>query len=106
MADEFCSDKPTFTITNVTQTSGFKKMLKKYKHDKRAMESLKQILNCYKQGKQPNQRYNCHMLSGGNDKGLMDCHLKSTAIILIFNIENNDTIQLLRIGNHKELGVQ
>lgn len=104
MAD--CSEQPTYLIKNVEITNKFKKEMKVYQTDKRVMQAYKDILDCYRQGKVPSPRYNCHMLRAGAEKGLWDCHLKGTQVVMIYDIKNNDTLTLMRIGNHKELGIQ
>lgn len=101
-----CSTQPTHTITKVDFTNKFKKELKKYQNDKRVMNSLHEILSCYKIGKIPSPTYNCHMLRGGAERGLWDCHLKGTQVVMIYDIKDGDTLVLMRVGNHKELGIQ
>lgn len=105
-SENVCGEQPTYKITKIQITNTFKKELKKYEHDKRVMQSYKNILSCYHKGQIPSARYNCHMLRGGSDKGLWDCHLKGTQVVMVYDIKDGDTIVLLRIGNHKELGIQ
>lgn len=78
------------------QTSQFKKDLKRYKHEKRKLESLKAVLRYLcEHGKVPRENRPHFLL--GEYKGCMECHVEND-FLLIWMDENKGIIKLLRLG--------
>ena len=83
------------------QTSQFKKDLKRYKHEKRKLESLKAVLRYLcEHGKVPRENRPHFLL--GECKDCMECHVEND-FLLIWMDENKGIIKLLRRGSHSEL---
>ena len=83
------------------QTSQFKKDLKRYKHEKRKLESLKAVLRYLCEcGKVPRENRPHFLL--GEYKDCMECHVEND-FLLIWMDENKGIIKLLRLGSHSEL---
>ena len=83
------------------QTSQFKKDLKRYKHEKRKLESLKAVLRYLcEHGKVPRENRPHFLL--GEYKHCMECHVVND-FLLIWMDENKGIIKLLRLGSHSEL---
>lgn len=78
------------------QTSQFKKDLKRYKHEKRKLESLKAVLRYLcEHGKVPRENRPHFLL--GEYKDCMECHVEND-FLLIWMDENKGIIKLLRLG--------
>ena len=78
------------------QTSQFKKDLKRYKHEKRKLESLKAVLRYLcEHGKVPRENRPRFLL--GEYKDCMECHVEND-FLLIWMDENKGIIKLLRLG--------
>lgn len=83
------------------QTSQFKKDLKRYKHEKRKLESLKAVLRYLcEHGKVPRENRPHFLL--GECKDCMEYHVEND-FLLIWMDENKGIIKLLRLGSHSEL---
>lgn len=79
----------------------YKKDFNRYRNDIKKLEKLLEILRILERGETIPPRYKPHWLSG-NYKGCMKCHIESD-FLLIWIDENNDIIEILRIGSHSEL---
>ena len=87
-------------MLDLFRTSGFKSDFKKLTNEDR--DRLKAILIRLIASKILEDKYRNHPLIG-NYKGCFECHLKPD-LLLIYKIDNDDNeLQLVRIGSHSEL---
>ncbi|MDY9917262.1 MULTISPECIES: type II toxin-antitoxin system YafQ family toxin [Proteiniphilum] len=78
-----------------------KKDLKKYRNNPRKMEKLYQVLYMLINDIEIPETFIPHKLIG-QYKGCMECHIDPD-FLLIWLDENNEYIQIVRIGSHSEL---
>lgn len=78
-----------------------KKDLKKYRNDLQLMKALFDVLQILANNITLPSKYKAHELIG-NYKGCMECHIKSN-FLLIWIDEEQETIEVVRIGSHSEL---
>ncbi len=78
-----------------------KKDLKKYRHNLQKMKKLYEALNMLVNDIQLPDTYKSHKLTG-NYHGCMECHIEGD-FLLIWIDEENNAIEVLRIGSHSEL---
>lgn len=79
----------------------FKKDWKRFRHDRKKAQALKDVLDYLERGEQIPDRYKPHMLTG-NYSNCMECHI-GPDFLLIWLDENQDITYLLRLGSHSEL---
>ena len=79
----------------------FKKDFKRYRHRPRLVEKLFQVVRMLENEEPIPQQMRPHMLTG-NYAGCMECHIESD-YLLIWIDEEEQVIQLLRLGSHSEL---
>lgn len=85
-----------------TPTTKFKKDLKKFKHQKKIIKELNDVLGLLLQRKQLEKKYHDHPL-GGNWEGSRECHINPDTL-LIYRIDEGQMILFLeRFGSHSEL---
>ncbi len=65
------------------------------------MDALKEVLEMLKNEQQIPAEYYPHMLQG-EYKGCMECHVQGD-FLLVWIDEENDIIELVRLGTHSEL---
>lgn len=82
-------------------TTKAKKDLKKYKTNPKKMRNLYKVLNMLVNNVKLPAIYKAHELAG-QYKGCMECHIEGD-FLLIWIDENNNTIEILRLGSHSEL---
>lgn len=82
-------------------TTQFRKDIKKYRNNPKKLESLKEVLSILQEGKSLPSHYYPHPLHG-NYKGCMECHIQGD-FLLIWLDEDNDIIELVRLGTYSEL---
>lgn len=82
-------------------TRQFKKDLKRYKHNAKALEDLEEVLKQLQETGNVDEKYIPHVLSG-NYKGFMECHVQND-FLLIWLDEAEQLIKLVRLGSHAEL---
>ena len=83
------------------QTKRFKKMLKKYKGHKSALNALEKVVELLITEQPIPKTYHDHALTG-NYKGVREWHLKPDDLLLYIKAEK-ESIPLVAIGNHAEL---
>lgn len=89
-------------MLELTPTTRFKKDLKKYKHQLKAIKELNDILNLLIQRKPLPQKNHDHNLTG-NWNGSRKCHVNPD-ILLIYRIDDvQEKVFLERFGSHSEL---
>lgn len=110
-----------FTLTEaaedwvISQSNAFKKGLKKYKNDKRVMDSFKDVMNIIKSHDAKPRledfppEYNAHAINVARKdlQGTTSVHLKGQKIIMLFRMENaepKNIIELIHMGTHQDVG--
>lgn len=83
------------------QTNTFKRCLKKYRHDKKLLEILKEVVDLLVNEKPIPRQYHDHALSG-NYKGIRELHLRPDDLLLYVRVEN-EKITLMALGSHSEI---
>jgi mRNA interferase YafQ len=85
-----------------TPTTKFKKDLKKFKHQKKIISDLNEVLILLVKRKALGTKHVDHSLCG-EWKGSRECHI-TPDILLIYRIdEEKDILYLERFGSHSEL---
>ena len=79
----------------------FRKDLKRYKNKPLKLNALKEVLEMLKNEQPIPAEYYPHMLHG-EYKGSMECHVQGDFLLIWFD-EENDIIELVRLGSHSEL---
>ena len=82
-------------------TTQYRKDLKRYRHQRRKLKALSDILNKLKNGEPIPAEYFPHKLHG-NYKGCLECHIEDD-FLLIWIDEERNIIELVRLGSHSEL---
>lgn len=93
-------------LTKIEQTKQFRRDFKREKKGQHR-DTFQSILSCIVESLMNettlDQKYHDHSLSG-QWKDCRDCHIKPD-LILIYRVNNNKVLQLIRIGSHSELGL-
>jgi len=79
----------------------YKKDLKKYIRQAKKMEKLNEVLRMLENEEPLPLELKAHFLQG-EFKGCMECYIESD-FLLIWVDEQNEIIELLRLGTHSEL---
>lgn len=93
-------------MREIERTSRFKRDYKreaKGRHRAILDESLIAVLRALVADVPLPERYRDHALSG-DWSGYRDCHIKPD-LVLIYEKPDDDTLRLIRIGSHSELGL-
>jgi mRNA interferase YafQ len=93
-------------MRTIRQTSGFKRDLKreaKGKHRRSLQTDFRKIVEILARDLQLPDSYRDHALAG-DWKDHRDCHIKPD-LVLIYRKPDPDTLQLVRLGSHAELGI-
>lgn len=93
-------------MRTIKQTTKFKRDLKreaKGPHRKVLQDDLVPIVETLASDKPLDPKYCDHPLSG-DWKDHRDCHIKPD-LVLIYLKPNDDTLRLVRLGSHSELGL-
>ncbi len=83
------------------QTSTFKRCLKKYRHDKKLLTILKEVVDLLVNEKLIPRKYKDHVLSG-NYKGVRELHLRPDDLLLYVKVDGEKII-LMALGSHSEI---
>ena len=86
------------TLKTSTQ---YRKDLKRYKNQPSKLNKLKVILEMLQKDIPIPPEYRPHLLQG-EYKGCMECHIQGDYLLIWFD-EENDVIELVRLGSHSEL---
>ena len=90
----------------IEKTGQFKRDFKresKGKHRKTLIEDLTVVLNLLVENTDLPERYFDHSMIGNwNDH--RNCHIKPD-LVLLYRLPDDDTLQLVRVGSHSELGI-
>jgi len=93
-------------MRTIEWTSQFKRDYKregKGQHKATLDTDLLHVLNALANDQPLEQRHHDHALTG-DWKDHRDCHVKPD-LLLIYNTSSPDTLQLVRLGSHSELGL-
>ena len=82
-------------------TTQYKKDYKRVKNNSKKVEALKEVLEMLRNEQHIPEEYYPHMLQG-EYKGCMECHVQGDFLLIWFD-EENDIIELVRLGSHSEL---
>lgn len=82
-------------------TTQYRKDLKRYKSQPQKLDDLKEVLEMLRNDHPIPAEYKPHMLRG-QYKGCMECHIQAD-FLLIWIDEENDIVELVRLGSHSEL---
>ncbi len=93
-------------MREIERTSRFKRDYKreaKGRHRSSLDESMVAVLRSLVADMPLPERYRDHALTG-NWSGYRDCHIKPD-LVLIYEKPDADTLRLIRLGSHSELGL-
>lgn len=79
----------------------YKKDFKKYRNQPKKLQKLLEVLKLLENEDVLPPELKAHMLKG-DLKGCMECHIEGDFLLIWFD-ENNEIIELLRLGSHSEL---
>lgn len=82
-------------------TTQYRKDLKRYKSQPQKLDDLKEVLEMLRNDHPIPAEYKPHMLRE-QYKGCMECHIQAD-FLLIWIDEENDIVELVRLGSHSEL---
>ena len=82
-------------------TTQYRKDYKKIRKNAQKVKALREILEKLAHDEPIPAEYLTHKLTG-NYKGCMECHVQND-FLLIWIDEENDIIELVRLGSHSEL---
>lgn len=88
-------------MKKIQPTTQYKKDYKRIRNNPQKVKDLKEILNKLVNDEPIPEEFLPHKLTG-NYKGCMECHIQSD-FLLIWIDEENDMIELVRLGSHSEL---
>lgn len=93
-------------MLTIERTGQFKRDYKrehKGRHRTTLETTLIKVLKLLVQDQPLDDKYRDHQLTG-NYKNYRDCHIKPD-LVLIYCKPDNQTLQLIRLGSHSELGL-
>lgn len=93
-------------MRQIERTTRFRRDYKREirgRHGATLEASLLAVLHALVTDEPPAERYRDHSLSG-DWAGFRDCHLKPD-LILIYEKPDDNTLRLVRLGSHSELGL-
>ncbi|AJE23586.1 type II toxin-antitoxin system YafQ family toxin [Azotobacter chroococcum] len=93
-------------MRTIKQTSQFKRDLKreaKGQHRATLEEDLLPVIEALAQDRPLDIRHRDHTLTG-DWKDHRDCHIKPD-LVLLYRKPGDDTLELIRLGSHSELGL-
>ncbi len=82
-------------------TTQYKKDFKKYRNQPRKLQKLFNVLKLLENEQELPLELKAHKLIG-RYKDCMECHIEGDFLLIWFD-ENEETIELLRLGSHSEL---
>ncbi len=88
-------------MKEIRKTSQFKKDFKRYKNDKKFVETLFLLVGLLAEGMPIPREYNPHALKG-NWANFMECHIENDTLLIWFD-KNQGVVELVRLGSHSEL---
>lgn len=89
------------TMTDIICSNQFKRDAKKHFLEMTSF-AWAEVIYCLVKGLPLPRKYADHALTG-NLKDLRDCHIKPDLVLLYAKVD--DTLNLLRLGSHSELGI-
>ena len=88
-------------MKNLKTSTQYRKDLKRFKNQPSKLSRLKVVLDMLRNEQPIPPEYNPHLLQG-EYKGCMECHIQGDYLLIWFD-EENDIIELVRLGSHSEL---
>ncbi len=88
-------------MKRVYYSTQYKKDFKKYRNQHKKIIKLLEVVRMLENEEKLPSELRPHMLKG-NLKGCMECHIEEDFLLIWFD-DDNDIIELLRIGSHSEL---
>jgi len=88
-------------MKRLTQSTQFKKDLKRIQNNPKKVEALEVVLKHLKKTGTIPEEFNPHPLSGKYN-GYLECHVLNDFLLIWFDV-NEDIIKLTRLGSHSEL---
>jgi len=88
-------------MKTIRKTTQYKKDFKRYKHQPDKLESLLEVIRMLENNIELPEEYLTHPLKG-KYKGCWECHIEGD-FLLIWIDEENNIIELVRLGSHSEL---
>ena len=83
-------------------TKSFKKGIKRYKHDAKALEFIQIVLRLLQQGAKLPQKYKEHVLQGKWNTYL-ECHIRPDLLLIYSRDKKSKKVFLHDIGSHSYL---
>jgi mRNA interferase YafQ len=93
-------------MREIERTTRFRRDFKresKGPHRATLVDSLRAVLDCLTRDEPLAERFRDHPLSG-DWAGFRDCHVRPD-LVLIYEKPDDDTLRLVRLGSHSELGL-
>ena len=88
-------------MKKLSPTTQYKKDYKRFRNNPKKVEALKEVLLMLKNEQPIPARYQPHILYG-EYRGCMECHIQGDSLLIWFD-EENDIIELVRLGSYSEL---
>ena len=88
-------------MKTIRRTTQYKKDFKRYKHQSDKLESLLKVIRMLENDVELPEEFQKHPLKG-KYKGCLECHIEGD-FLLIWVDEENNIIELVRLGSHSEL---
>ena len=88
-------------MLELLQKPTFKRQLKRYRHDKKLMTILSDVIDLLINDEPLPEKYKNHKLIGKYN-GMLELHLRPDDLLIYVKIEN-ESITLVAIGSHSEL---
>lgn len=89
-------------MRKITNTSRFKKDLKKADKQNKDIGALTDVVNLLANDRNLDARMKDHDLSG-NWSGFRECHIEPDWLLIYKKIEDPSELHLIRLGSHSEL---
>ena len=88
-------------MKTIRRTTQYKKDFKRYKHQPNKIQSLLKVIRMLENDVELPEKYRKHPLKGKH-QGCFECHIDGN-FLLIWIDEENNIIELVRLGSHSEL---
>ena len=88
-------------MKKIFPSSQYKKDYKRYRFQPKKIAALNEVIDMLQNDLPIPPEYRPHLLQG-EYKGCMECHIQGDYLLIWFD-EENDVIELVRLGSHSEL---
>ena len=86
----------------IVSTSSFKKALKRYKYNKKALDDLKEVLLLLRDKNNLPVKYREHKLVGKREEYL-ECHVQPDLLLIYSRDQKQKKVHLLDLGSHSKI---